>query len=703
MSKQSSPPDPLEPFRADSAGRDLTTNQGLPVADNQNSLRAGTRGPTALEDFIMREKITHFDHERIPERVVHARGAGAHGYFEAYESMAPYTRAHFLSAPGLRTPVFARFSTVGGSRGSADTPRDVRGFAVKFYTEQGNYDLVGNNMPVFFIQDAIKFPDFVHAVKPEPHNEIPQASSAHDTFWDFVSLATESTHTVMWLMSDRAIPKSFRTMEGFGVHTFRLINAAGEARYVKFHWKPLLGAHSLVWDEAQKLAGKDPDFNRRDLFEAIDGGDFPEWELGMQMFGDDEADSFGFDILDPTKLIPEELVPVKRIGKMTLNRNPDNYFAETEQVAFCVSHLVPGIDFTNDPLLQGRAFSYLDTQLSRLGGTNFHEIPINRPVCPFANGQRDGLHRMRIDVGNTAYDPNSLDAGWPKEKRVEDGGFATRPERVDGTLRRIRSETFADHFSQATLFWNSMSRVEQEHIVSAFSFELTKVTRREVRERVLERMLANVDETLAAAVAGNLGMPAPARQIRNGTRNGSGEARNGGIERSPALSLVNPAVGVFASAKTRKVAILASTDGDAAAIASLVDELDKGGVRAVIIGRALGTIGGGKGSAKGIAIEQTAITMPSIAFDGVVIAGADAAAPGDGDAHHFVAEAFKHAKPVAAMGGGERVLAEAGIGNGGDDDDGLIVGKSAGDVVPRLLGALAKHRVWSRETAAVPA
>ena len=499
----------LEPFRASPLGKTMTTDQGLPIADDDNSLRAGDRGPTLLEDFILREKITHFDHERIPERVVHARGAAAHGYFQVYKSMASVTRAAFLQDPTVRTPVFVRFSTVGGSRGSADTPRDVRGFAVKFYTPEGNFDLVGNNMPVFFIQDAIKFPDFVHAVKPEPHNEIPQASSAHDTLWDFVSLTLESSHMMMWLMSDRSLPRSFATMEGFGVHTFRLINAKGESRYVKFHWKPVLGAHSLIWDEAQKLMGKDPDFNRRDMFERIDLGGTLEYELGVQIFGDKEADSFPFDILDSTKLIPEELIPVERIGKLVLDRNPDSYFAETEQVAFCTTHIVPGIGFTNDPLLQGRNFSYLDTQLSRLGGPNFHEIPINRPVCPFSNGQRDGFHRMTIDTGDTSYSPNSLDQHFPQEKPVEDGGFATAAARVDGVTRRIRSESFNDYFTQATMFWESMSPIEREHITTAFSFELAKVNRPEIRTRVLEQMLANIDGELASAVAANLGLPPP--------------------------------------------------------------------------------------------------------------------------------------------------------------------------------------------------
>ncbi|WP_070342023.1 catalase, partial [Pseudomonas aeruginosa] len=475
----------LEAYREDATGEALSTNTGTRIADNQNTLKAGERGPSLLEDFIMREKITHFDHERIPERVVHARGSAAHGYFEAYEDLSDLTKAGFLAEAGKRTPVFVRFSTVQGPRGSADTVRDVRGFAVKFYTDEGNFDLVGNNMPVFFIQDAIKFPDFVHAVKPEPHNEIPTGASAHDTFWDFVSLTPESAHMVMWLMSDRAIPIAYRNMQGFGVHTFRLVNAAGESVLVKFHWRPKSGTCSLVWDEAQKLAGKDPDFNRRTLWEDIEKGDYPEWELGLQVIPENQQDSFDFDLLDPTKLVPEELVPVRVVGRMVLNRNPDNFFAETEQVAFHVGHVVPGIDFTNDPLLQGRLFSYTDTQLLRLSGPNFNEIPINRPLCPFHNNQRDAPHRQTINRGRASYEPNSIDGGWPKETppAARNGGFSTYHEPVSGSKLRKRADSFADHFSQAALFWHSMSEAEQAHIVAAYSFELSKVERQSIRER----------------------------------------------------------------------------------------------------------------------------------------------------------------------------------------------------------------------------
>src|SRR5580700_8564901 len=460
----------------------MTTNQGQPISTDQNSLRVGHRGPTLMEDQVLREKIQHFDHERIPERVVHARGAGAHGVFQVYDdSLSKYTTANVLTDPGIETPVFVRFSTVAGSRGSADTPRDVRGFAVKFYTDEGVWDLVGNNIPVFFIQDAIKFPDFVHAVKPEPNNEIPQAASAHDTFWDFVSLTPESAHMLMWVMSDRALPRSFAMMEGFGVHTFRLVNHAGKARFVKFHWKPIKGVKSLVWDEAQKISGKDPDFHRRDLFEAIERGDYPEWELGLQIVEEEDEFKFDFDLLDPTKIIPEELVPVRRVGKLTLNRNPDNYFAETEQVAFHTGHIVPGIDFTNDPLLQGRLFSYIDTQLRRVG-PNFAELPINRPLVPVHNNQRDGMARTVINKGRVAYVPNRLGGGCPMHSPKAADAFVSYAEKVDGAKIRIRSDSFSDHFSQATQFWNSMSDWEQAHIAEAFAFELNQVESEEVRQ-----------------------------------------------------------------------------------------------------------------------------------------------------------------------------------------------------------------------------
>jgi catalase len=703
----------LDAFRIDNTGAALTTNQGVPIADDQNSLRAGSRGPTLLEDFIMREKITHFDHERIPERVVHARGSAAHGVFELYEPLDAFTRAGFLTDTSRRTPVFVRFSTVGGSRGSADTVRDVRGFAVKFYTDEGIYDLVGNNMPVFFVQDAIKFPDFVHAVKPEPRGEMPQASSAHDSFWDFCSLTQESTHMLMWLMSDRALPRSYAMMEGFGVHTYRLIDAAGEATFVKFHWKPVAGVHSLVWDETQKIAGKNPDFNRQDLWQAIEAGNFPEFELGVQLFDEAQADAFDFDVLDPTKLIPEELVPVRLIGKMTLNRNPDNFFAETEQVAFCVSHVVPGIDFSNDPLLQGRIFSYLDTQLSRLGGPNFHQLPINRPRCPFHNGQQDGMHQMEIKVNATNYEPNSIDDNNPREVPVERGGFASYLETLQGDKRRVRAESFKDHFSQATLFWNSQSDIEKDHIVAAFGFELAKVTRPAIRERVIEQ-LSNVDAGLAARVAAQIGLPAPAAPPAP-KKNGKA-ARKGSPAASPALSVfAHPGDG---SIKGRKVAILAADGVDGAAVAAMKAALKKAGAQGLVLAPHLGTLaaagvaaGAGNGAA-GVAVDHTIVTMPSVVFDAVFVPGGTESArtlAANGDAVEFVAEAYKHLKALAAAGEGRELLGRAGILTSLDEALDPALGVVTADkaaaktLVTPFIEAIGKHRAWPRaERVAVP-
>src|SRR5580704_13752899 len=487
-----------------------TTNQGLAISDNQNSLRAGERGSTLLEDFILREKITHFDHERIPERIVHARGSAAHGYFQPYRSMKKFTKAAFLSNPDVKTPVFVRFSTVAGERGSADLARDVRGFAVKFYTSEGNFDLVGNNIPVFFVQDAMKFPDLIHSVKPEPDRGFPQAASAHDTFWDFISLIPESMHMIMWVMSDRAIPRSLRMMEGFGIHTFRLVNDAGKTHFVKFHWRPKLGNSSVLWDEAVKINGADPDFHRRDLWDAIAAGDFPEFELGFQIFDEAMADRFEFDVLDATKLIPEELVPLQMVGKMVLDRNPDNYFAETEQVAFCPSHLVPGFDFSEDPLLQGRLFSYLDTQLSRLGGPNFHQIPVNSPKCPFHNLQRDGIHQMGVPTGRVSYEPNSLAPDSLRESM--DRGFNTSARPVEGSAVRVRSGSFSDHYSQARLFYKSITPPEQKHLANALTFELGKLETEAVRLRMLGHLLL-IDRSLASTVTGALGAEGKAYKI----------------------------------------------------------------------------------------------------------------------------------------------------------------------------------------------
>ena len=682
----------LEQFRSDATGQALRTNQGVKVADNQNTLKVGDRGPSLLEDFIMREKITHFDHERIPERIVHARGTAAHGYFQTYENHAVLTKAGFLQDPGKKTPVFVRFSTVQGPRGSGDTVRDVRGFAVKFYTDEGNFDLVGNNMPVFFIQDAIKFPDFVHAVKPEPHNEIPTGGSAHDTFWDFVSLVPESAHMVLWTMSDRAIPKSLRTMQGFGIHTFRLINAEGKSSFVKFHWKPKFGVCSLLWDEAQKLAGKDTDFHRRDLWESIETGDYPEWELGVQIVAEEDEHSFDFDILDPTKIIPEELVPVTPLGKMVLNRNPDNYFAETEQVAFCPGHIVPGIDFSNDPLLQGRLFSYTDTQISRLGGPNFHEIPINRPLAPNHSGQRDAQHRVTIDKGRASYEPNSIDQGWPKETppAPQDGGFETYPERLEAHKVRRRSESFADHFSQATLFFRSMSPHEKEHIIAAYSFELGKVDRLWIREREVNEILANIDLELAARVAQNLGLPAP--------KAGTIAEKATKITESPALSQANLLSGDIVS---RKVAILAGNGVDGAAIDALKAALKAEGAHAKLLGPTSAPITTADG--KTLPVDASMEGMPSIAFDAVFVPGGAESVKAlstDGVALHFLLEAYKHLKAIALHGDASQLLDVLHL----EADAGLLAGKDS-KLLKGFVAAIAQHRVWAREekAKAIPA
>ncbi|MEZ1438756.1 catalase HPII [Pseudomonas shirazica] len=680
----------LEADRSDATGSALRTNQGVRIADNQNTLKVGDRGPSLLEDFIMREKITHFDHERISERIVHARGTGAHGYFQSYGNHTELTKAGFLQDPEKVTPVFVRFSTVQGPRGSADTVRDVRGFAVKFYTDEGNFDLVGNNMPVFFIQDAIKFPDFVHAVKPEPHNEIPTGASAHDTFWDFVSLVPESAHMVMWAMSDRAIPRSLRMMEGFGVHTFRLINAQGVASFVKFHWKPRQGVHSLLWDEAQKLAGKDADFQRRDLWEAIETGDYPEWELGVQIVPEADEHKFDFDLLDPTKIIPEELVPVTPLGKMVLNRNPDNFFAEVEQVAFCPAHIVPGIDFTNDPLLQGRLFSYTDTQLSRLGGPNFHQIPINRPVAPNHNNQRDALHQHLVHKGRASYEPNSIDGGWPKETppAAQDGGFESYQERIDAHKIRQRSDSFGDHFSQARLFFQSMSPTEQQHIIKAYSFELGKVERETIRAREVNEILANIDLKLAAAVAANLGLPAPSA--------GTVQVKGSQLAQSPALSQMNHpgSVGI----KGRKIAVLVADGVDAAGVDKLVKALEAHSARPMLLGPTSAPVMAADG--KQLPVDASMEGMPSIMFDGIVVpagkASTDALA-GSGLAKHFLLEGYKHLKAMVVT---KELLGSLGL----KEDKGLLLGDEQ-KTVDAFVKAVEGHRVWEREAVAeaVPA
>ncbi|EGH97934.1 catalase HPII [Pseudomonas syringae] len=683
----------LEQFRSDATGQALRTNHGVKISDNQNTLKVGSRGPSLLEDFIMREKITHFDHERIPERIVHARGTAAHGYFQTYENHGALSKAGFLRDPAEKTPVFVRFSTVQGPRGSGDTVRDVRGFAVKFYTGEGNFDLVGNNMPIFFIQDAIKFPDFVHAVKPEPHNEIPTGGSAHDTFWDFVSLVPESAHMVLWTMSDRAIPKSLRTMQGFGIHTFRLINTEGKSSFVKFHWKPKFGVCSLVWDEAQKLAGKDTDFHRRDLWESIEMGDYPEWELGVQIVAEEDEHKFDFDLLDPTKIIPEELVKVTPLGKMVLNRNPDNYFAETEQVAFCPGHIVPGIDFSNDPLLQGRLFSYTDTQISRLGGPNFHEIPINRPIAPNNNGQRDAQHRTTIDKGRASYEPNSIDGGWPKETPAAaavDGGFETYPERVEAHKVRERSESFGDHFSQATLFFQSMSHHEKEHIIAAYSFELGKVEREYIRARQVNEILANIDLELASRVAANLGLPAPTA--------GTVPVRNTSVKESPALSQVNLLSGDIVS---RKVAILVANGVDGKAVEAMKKELTAKGAHAKVLGPTSAPVKTADGAS--LPVDASAEGLPSVAFDAVFVPGGKdsvKALSTDGVALHFILEAYKHLKAISVAGEAKELLTLLRL----EEDAGLLV-VSDSKSFEAFFNAIAQHRVWDREVKAkaVPA
>ena len=702
--------DELAPNTSDASGQFLTTNHGVKINDDHNSLKAGERGPSLLEDFIFREKMTHFDHERIPERIVHARGSAAHGVFQVYESMAKYTKAGFLNDPSIQTPVFVRFSTVAGSRGSTDMARDVRGFAVKFYTQEGNFDLVGNNMPVFFIQDAIKFPDLIHAVKPEPNNEIPQAASAHDTFWDFVSLNSESTHMIMWAMSDRALPRSLRMMEGFGVHTFRFINAEGMACFVKFHWKPLLGMHAVAWDEAQNISGKDSDFHRRDLYEAIENGDFPEWEFGVQIIPEADEHKYDFDLLDSTKLVPEELVPVMRIGKMTLNRNPDNFFAETEQVAFHIGHIVPGIDFTNDPLLQGRLFSYTDTQLSRLGGPNFHEIPINRPVIPVHNNQRDGIHRMTINKGKSSYNPNTVGGGCPFQAGKMDGGFTSYAERIDAHKIRERSQSFFDHFSQAKLFFNSQSEPEKNHIVDALRFELGKVEMPEIRERMLV-LLNQVDEGLAAQVAYTLGMSIPATpEILNHSIPADADPQSyqpriieGSLKVSPALSMANT---IKNSIRTRKIAFLAADGVDANELNTVKNALMNEGAMVEIIAPRLGTINAADGSE--IAVDKSLMTVSSVLYDAVYVPGGTnsvATIEGEPDAIHFLEQAFKHCKAIAASSNALQVFQSTHFAKKLPEDssnetvmrEGVVIGNDSITLATQFISAIAQHRFWERE------
>ena len=704
----------LAPYTEDSTSHLMTTNTGLPINDDVNQLKAGERGPSLLEDFHYREKMTHFDHERIPERVVHARGAAAHGYFEAYnDSFAKYTQAKFLTDPSRKTPVFLRFSTVAGSKGSTDLARDVRGFAIKFYTEEGNFDMVGNNIPVFFIQDAIKFPDLIHAVKPEPNNEIPQAASAHNTFWDWVSLSPESMHMIMWVMSDRALPRSYRMMEGFGVHTFRFINDEGKSTFIKWHFKPKLGVHSVAWNEAQKISGMDPDFHRRDLHEAIEGGAYPEWEVGVQLVAEEDEQKFDFDLLDATKIIPEELVPVQPIGRLVLDRNTDNYFAETEQVAFHLGHVVPGIDFSNDPLLQGRLFSYTDTQLKRLGGPNFQEIPINRPIHTVHNNQRDGHMRMQINKGKTAYHPNGIGDNYPRQAKASEGGYVSYPAPVEGPKLRKRSKSFFDFFSQATLFYNSMSEPEQTHLSDALRFELGKVDMVEIRERVLV-LLSNVDQTLAKRVAEGLGMDvpqakAPLNQSYPADANPAdyqNTAKKQAVDKSPALSMANTKKD---SIETRQVAFLAADGVDANSLKSVKDALEAEGAVVRIHAPHAGFIKDSAGNQ--LKVDRTFLTGASVLVDAVYVPGGAKSVTllkDEPDAIHFINEAYRHCKAIAADAEGIDLIKQTYV-NGKLKDGkapsgdaataGIILGdaQNAANLAGQFIHAIKQHRFWERE------
>jgi catalase len=662
----------------------LTTAQGGPVADDQNSLKIGERGPTLVEDFHFREKIFHFDHERIPERVVHARGYGAHGFFETYESLSAYTRADLFQRAGEKTPVFVRFSTVAGSKGSADLARDVRGFAVKFYTQEGNWDLVGNNIPVFFIQDAIKFPDIIHSVKPEPDRAFPQAQSAHDNFWDFISLTPESMHMIMWVMSDRAIPRSFRFMQGFGVHTFRLVNAKYESTFVKFIWKPKLGMQSVVWNEAVKINGADPDFHRRDLWNAIQAGDFPEWELNLQLFDQEFADKFDFDVLDPTKLIPEEVIEPIPIGRLVLDRMPDNFFAETEQVAFMTQNVPPGIDFSNDPLLQGRNFSYLDTQLKRLGSPNFTHIPINAPKCPFHHFQQDGHMAMRNPVGRANYQPNSWGEG-PRESPQK--GFPSFANFEEGQKVRLRPESFADHYSQARQFFISQTATEQRHIVMALTFELSKCENPVIRERMVSHLL-NIDETLGEAVADKLGiekLPKPADAAVTPRED---------LPASPALSIIENAPRSFAG---RKLGVLVSAGADAALLKRLQAAIEAEGAAMEVIAPKVGGVEAADGS--WIPAQHMVDGGPSVLFDAVALILSEEGAEhlaGEAAARDFVADAFAHCKFIAFVPEAAPMFINAGIEL--DSDEGLMPLDNK-EAIANFIKSCRKLRLWSRELA----
>lgn len=636
--------------QAGADNKTLTTQQGGPIADNQNSLRAGSRGPTLIEDHILREKIFHFDHERIPERVVHARGYGAHGFFETYDSLSDLTRADIFQRKGEKTPAFVRFSTVAGNKGSGDLARDVRGFAVKLYTKTGNWDIVGNNIPVFFIQDAIKFPDLIHAAKQEPDRGFPQAQTAHDNFWDFISLTPESMHMVMWIMSDRAIPRSFRFMEGFGVHSFRMINKEGKATFVKFHWKPKQGLQSVVWNEALKLNGADPDYHRRDLWDAIQRGDFPEWELGIQAFDEDFAEQFEFDVLDATKIIPEELVPIRPVGRLVLNGVVDNFFAETEQVAFCTQNIVDGIDHSEDPLLQGRNFSYLDTQLKRLGGPNFTHIPVNAPKCPMHHFQQDGHMAMKNPTGRVNYEPNSWEEDGPREN--PDTGFKSYPHPVQGVKERVRSETFADHYSQANQFYKSQTKVEQGHIAAALVFELSKVDRVDIRARMVSHLL-NIDKDLAGKVADGLGLESmpdaaePAMKPRHD------------LAVSDALSIIKNGPDSF---RGRKVGILMTQGGDGGLLADLKSVIEAEGAIVEVIAPAAGGLKDSNG--KQVDVSEKVDGGPSVLYDAVVILTTDEGAESlrkMPPARDFVSDAFAHCKFIGYVDAAKPLMEKAGV------------------------------------------
>jgi len=691
----------LEPSIRNGETKPLTTNQGLLVNDTNNSLKSGERGSTLLEDFLLREKITNFDHERIPERIVHARGSGAHGIFELYKPIPEFTKAGIFNDTSRKTPVFVRFSTVAGSKGSTDLARDVRGFAVKFYTDEGTWDLVGNNMPIFFIQDAMKFPDLVHSVKPEPNKEIPQAASAHDTFYDFISLTPETLHNQIWLMSDRAIPRSLRMMEGFGIHTFRMINKKGEAHFVKFHWKPLLGVHSVTWDEAVKISGADSDFHRRDLWDAIDAGQFPEWELGVQIVSEKDEHKYDFDLLDPTKLIPEEMVEVKILGKMTLNKNPENFFAETEQVAFLPGHIIPGLDFTNDPLLQGRLFSYRDTQLSRLGGPNFHQIPINRPVADVHNNQRDGHMQTIIPKGQTAYFPNTLGGGCPHMTKIADGAFDHYEERIDAKKVRTRSESFTDYYSQPALFYRSLTKVEQSHLTDAYIFELGKCTHQHIQERMLY-LIAQIDEALSKKVAKGLGLKVPKKVIMPINHAIGADAKDGRFEpspkknyldKSPALSQSNTK---FDTVATRQIAVLAADGFSMKDYKVIKNSLEKEGAMLKIIAPHGGTITCDEKMEH--KVDAAIMTTESVLYDAIYIPGGKKsidALKSEAKYIKFINEALKHCKAIAADNEGEQLLDETFV-KQFKNDKAILINKKAEE----FKKAIAKHRNWERAEAA---